>query len=125
MRRKGPILEALGALFRVKRIAAGLTLLRHAGSLEVHLETSSIMKKLVIVSAVLVATGAHAQSSTPPANNARESNDVICRTVVDTGSRLNRSRMCKTRAEWEIYRREARQNVERSQTRRVERAFDG
>lgn len=83
------------------------------------------MKKLVIVSVILIATGAYAQSGTPPADNARASNDVICRTVVDTGSRLNRSRMCKTRAEWEVYRREARQNVERSQTRRVEKAFSG
>jgi hypothetical protein len=79
------------------------------------------MKSLVIVIAILVETAAYAQSEAPATDDGTDANETICRTSTDTGSRLNRTRICRTRAEWEAARRETRQNVERSQTRRVEK----
>jgi hypothetical protein len=45
-------------------------------------------------------------------------NKVICRTVTETGSRLNRTRACHTAAEWEELRRQMKANVERIQNSR-------
>jgi hypothetical protein len=42
-------------------------------------------------------------------------NKVICRTIAEIGSRLNRSRACHTAAEWEDLRRQASGNVEKIQ----------
>jgi hypothetical protein len=41
--------------------------------------------------------------------------------VAQTGSRLSRTRVCMTRAEWAEARRLTRQGTERVQTQRVER----
>jgi hypothetical protein len=51
-------------------------------------------------------------------------NDMICRVTGETGSRLQRSRICKTRAEWEQLRREQRNTIDRAQTRQVNRTVD-
>jgi len=77
------------------------------------------MKKLIVVSALLVATAGFAQTTGPvvvtgPTMN---QNETVCRTVAETGSRLSRSRVCQTRAQWDQQRRDMRQNVEQSQTR--------
>ena len=48
-------------------------------------------------------------------------NQTICRTQRETGSMLNRTRVCKTRVEWEAQRRDVRQTVDRAQTNRVSR----
>ena len=40
---------------------------------------------------------------------------VICRTISETGSRLNRSRACHTAAEWEELRRQTELNIEKIQ----------
>ena len=83
------------------------------------------MKKLVILSAILVTTAGFAQTGTSGSSNpssdsdAAEQNETICRIVTDTGSRLNRSRVCMTRAQWAEHRRETQQNAERTQMRRV------
>ena len=83
------------------------------------------MKKLIVVSGILVATAGYAQNPAPiiveaPSNNP---NQRICMQVAETGSRLSRARVCRTRAQWDQERREMRQNVEQSQTRRVEKQF--
>lgn len=83
------------------------------------------MKKVFVASAIISAIVAVAQTSaqvvvTGPSKNPDE---TVCRTVADTGSRLSRTRVCRTRAEWEQQRRNTEQDVERAQTVRVERAY--
>jgi hypothetical protein len=74
------------------------------------------MFKLVAVSAALIATTAAAQTpaNPPPSSNsqaasasqadatseAEDPNEVICRNVPVVGSRVNRMRVCRSRAEW-------------------------
>jgi len=82
------------------------------------------MIKLIIVGAAMVATAAVAQS--PQASAGGENpNEPVCRVVSETGSRLNRSRVCMTRAQWAAQRRETRENVERSQNTPHERQYGG
>jgi hypothetical protein len=68
------------------------------------------MKSLAIL-ALLLPGAAMAQV---PAGNP---DDMICRVTGETGSRLQRNRTCKTRAEWEQLRREQRSSIDRAQTR--------
>jgi len=77
------------------------------------------MKKVMLVSGILIATAGFAQESGPVVVNAPSNNpnQRICQAVAETGSRLGRARICRTRAEWDQERREARQNVEQSQVR--------
>ncbi len=82
------------------------------------------MKKSLFFCALLVSTAASAQpSSNSTANGAGagtpDPNQQICRNQRETGSMLNRTRICKTRAQWEQDRRETRQNIDRSQTTRI------
>ena len=78
------------------------------------------MKTLLFPGALLAAAAASAQ--TPPAHARQgatyDPNETICRTVSESGSRLNRSRICMTRAEWDQRRREMRQNIDQAQTMR-------
>ena len=46
-------------------------------------------------------------------------NELICRNMRETGSRLNTNRVCMTREQWIQRRREMRQNIDRAQTNRV------
>jgi hypothetical protein len=48
----------------------------------------------------------------------RDPNKRVCRTIFDTGSRLNRSRACHTQAEWEELRRQTKQKIENIQNNR-------
>ena len=75
------------------------------------------MKSLAIL-ALAVSAAAFAQA---PAGNA---DDIICRVTGETGSRLQRSRICKTRAEWEQARREQRTSLDRAQTQQINRTVD-
>ena len=80
------------------------------------------MKKLLFCAALLLSGPAFAQrSASPNGAGARSSdpNEVVCRNIGELGSRLNRSRICKTRAQWEEERRLLRQNVDRAQTNRI------
>jgi len=89
------------------------------------------MKKLLIVCALCIASAAFAQApaqapATDPASTsagaqstaaAADPNETICRNIDTTGTRLGRSRSCKTRAQWESADRQARANAERAQAR--------
>lgn len=82
------------------------------------------MKKSLFFCALLVSTAASAEpSSSPPANgsSAADPNQTICRNQRETGSMLNRTRVCKTRAQWEADRRDTRQTIDRTQTNRINR----
>jgi len=81
--------------------------------------------KIVLFSAALLVSGAAAaqpgsSSASPNGAGARNAdpNETICRNVRETGSMLSRSRICKTRAQWEEDRRTTRQNIDRAQTNR-------
>lgn len=76
------------------------------------------MKSLVIL-ALLVPAAAAAQGSQ------NDPNERICRVTGETGSRLARNRICKTRAEWEELRREQRNTLDRAQTYQINRTVDG
>ncbi|TMJ19229.1 MAG: hypothetical protein E6G92_05360 [Alphaproteobacteria bacterium] len=83
------------------------------------------MKKIVFVSALLASGAAWAQA--PSSGQANESgfdpNELVCRTVDDTGSRLGRQRICMTRQQWVDSRRLTRENTERTQNNRGARQF--
>lgn len=83
------------------------------------------MKKIVFVSALLASSASWAQapSSGQPAADAPDPNEMICRSVEDTGSRLSRSRVCMTRQQWVDSRRTTRENTERTQNNRGARQF--
>ena len=80
------------------------------------------MKKSLFVCALLVSTAASAEpSSSSPANGAgtADPNQMICRNQRETGSMLARTRVCKTRAEWDADRRDNRQSIDRNQATRT------
>jgi hypothetical protein len=84
------------------------------------------MKKTLFVCALLLSGTATAQtSSNASANGAgagaatANPDQMVCRSVRETGSMLGRSRICKTRAQWEADRRDTRQSIDRSQTTRI------
>ncbi|HYJ53363.1 MAG TPA: hypothetical protein VEW04_09330 [Allosphingosinicella sp.] len=78
---------------------------------------------LLAAAAALTAGAAYAQApaagSTTPTADGPDPNEMICRRVQDSGSRLNASRICMTRQQWIDYQREQRADTERSQNRRA------
>ena len=77
------------------------------------------MKKIVFVGALLASSAGWAEApSASQASGAPDPNEMICRSVEDTGSRLSRSRICLTRAQWAEHRRTTRLQVERNQASR-------
>lgn len=74
---------------------------------------------------LLLALGVVLSSATAVMAQApRNPNDVLCRNSGDTGSRLARSRVCMTRAEWAEIRRTSRQAIDRAQTRQFNKTID-
>ena len=82
------------------------------------------MKKYLFCAAVLLSGAASAQPASPSASpngaGARggDPNELICRSIREIGTRLNRTRVCKTRAQWEDERRQLRQSIDNNQTNR-------
>jgi hypothetical protein len=82
------------------------------------------MKKYLFCAAALLSGVASAQPASPSASpngaGARSSdpNELICRNIREVGTRLNRQRICKTRAQWEEERRQMRQSIDQNQTNR-------
>ena len=82
------------------------------------------MKKSLFLFALLVSTGASAQPSSSPSAAgtgaaAPDPNAIVCRNQRETGSMLARTRVCKTRAEWDADRRDNRQSIDRNQATRT------
>ncbi|HEV2865945.1 MAG TPA: hypothetical protein VGX37_05480 [Allosphingosinicella sp.] len=76
------------------------------------------MFKVLTITAALAATAAVAQSPTDAPARSGPSNDpdeMVCVNESVIGSRLNRVRVCRTRAEWAAHRAETRKTVERVQ----------
>ena len=78
------------------------------------------MFKMICAGAALIATAAVAQApnegSTRVAPGNADPNEVICINQDTTGSRVNRTRICRTRQQWTESRQETRKSVERVQT---------
>ena len=82
------------------------------------------MKKIVLVSALLASSAGWAQAPTSgQTSEAPDPNELVCRTVGSTESRLSRQRVCMTRQQWADTRRTTRENTERSQNNRGARQF--
>ena len=82
------------------------------------------MKKSLFFVALFLSSAASAQPASNASANgagagAANPNQMICRNQRETGSMLARTRVCKTRAQWEADRRDTRQTVDRAQTSRV------
>ena len=81
-----------------------------------------MIKAAIAAAIATAATMASAQSS--PTSVARQdgpNNDpsqIICRVENDIGSRLSRTRVCRTRAEWAEHARQVRDRTERAQQQR-------
>ena len=77
------------------------------------------MLKLIGVAAALVATAAVAQApnegTTRNAPGNDDPNEVICVYQNTTGSRVNRTRVCRTRQRWSESRQETRKQIDRVQ----------
>ena len=78
------------------------------------------MKKAALLSALLVSSGAalaqaQAEPETTKVGPNQDPTQIVCRTETEIGSRLNRRRVCRTRAEWAEHQRMYRQHVERAQ----------
>jgi hypothetical protein len=77
------------------------------------------MLKVLSVLAVTIATAAVAHAASEPATTKRgpsnDPNEVVCVSQAQIGTRLNRRRVCRTRAEWAEHQAEHKQEVERAQ----------
>ena len=83
------------------------------------------MKKIVFVSALLAsgASWAQAPSSDQSSGSAVDPNEMVCRNVSSTESRLSRQRVCMTRQQWADSLRQTRENTERTQNNRGARQY--
>ena len=83
------------------------------------------MKKIAILGALLISSGAWAQTPSGGTEHEADLNpsETVCQPVAQTGSRLSRARVCMTRAQWAEQRRLTRQNTERVQSNRGERQY--
>jgi hypothetical protein len=79
------------------------------------------MKILAVLAVTSMSAAALAQAAGPTGGRAGEQ---ICRLNGETGSRLARTRTCKTRAEWAQDRLAQRNMVDRAQTRQLNRTPD-
>ena len=77
------------------------------------------MNKALVIAATLasaVAVAATAQTTAAPADTKEGvENKMVCRTIQEIGSRLNRRRVCRTRLEWDELEMQTRRTVERVQ----------
>ena len=69
---------------------------------------------LVAGSALLIGTAANAAEG----SKHRDPNKKVCRTISETGSRLNKTRACHTQAEWDELRRQTKAKIEHIQNNR-------
>lgn len=66
------------------------------------------MIRTAIIGICTIALAATASTAAPPAQKS-DPNKIVCRTIAQTGSRLNMTRACHTVAEWAELRRQTKQ----------------
>lgn len=72
------------------------------------------MRKIVLACCA-VSLCASAAAAAEHNRRVADPNKKICKTLVETGSRLNRTRVCHSAAEWEDLRGQATRNIEKIQ----------
>jgi hypothetical protein len=82
-----------------------------------------VMKKLILIAALLAPTGVLADSGSN-GTDAKRNSQMICRPIKETGSRLSRKRVCMTREQWAEQKRIMRTDLQQAQTRRNEPQSD-
>jgi hypothetical protein len=73
------------------------------------------MYRLFLAAAAASVCAVSAATAAEHNKRVSDPNRKICRTIAETGSRLNRSRACHTAAEWEDLRRQTELNIEKIQ----------
>ena len=68
--------------------------------------------------ALVSGTAVAGESSKKPAAKT-DPDKIVCRTIGDTGSRLSRSRVCKTNAQWVEMRRQTQETIDHIQNSRA------
>jgi hypothetical protein len=76
-----------------------------------------IVRMIFGLCALSLAAGA-ATASQSSSKAPDDPNKIVCRTVAETGSRLNKTRACHTVAEWAELKRQTRSTVEHIQDSR-------
>jgi hypothetical protein len=67
----------------------------------------------------LLAGMASAASALPHQSHASNPNDLVCKDVPMSGSRLDAKRVCMTRMQWEDMQRDARNTTDKAQRQQV------
>ena len=75
------------------------------------------MKKLAILTALLVSGPAFAADSSDAAG--KKGDKMICRDMGETGSRLAKKRICMTANEWAEHRRNTKADIDKAQTQQI------
>ncbi len=78
-------------------------------------EKRVIIRNLIAAVAVVAIPLAVVGAQEPAPRSSKSSTKKICETNVEIGSRLNRQRRCRTKAEHDEHKAEARQTVDRIQ----------
>ncbi len=81
------------------------------------------MKTLALLAVTLLSAAAASQT-VAPRGEIVDPIARICKADGETGSRLGRTRTCKTRAEWDAQRQDQRATLDRAQTRQLNRTID-
>ncbi len=79
------------------------------------MKKAAILSALLVTSAAAFAQGGSEAPATTKLGPNQDPNQIVCQTQTEIGSRLNRRRVCRTRAEWAEHQRMYRQNIERAQ----------
>jgi hypothetical protein len=78
----------------------------------------------ILVAAIGLSLLAGSAAASEPSNATDKSNKIVCRTESAVGSRLAKTRVCRTLAEWAELRRQTRDTVQGIQDRRPARISD-
>ena len=77
------------------------------------------MNKMLVVAGTLIASAAVAATAqttaAAPESGGSHQERMVCKSIQEIGSRLNRRRVCRTRGEWDEIEQQTRQVVERVQ----------
>ena len=74
------------------------------------------MKHLIMIAALVAPAVAFAA----PDSNAKRGEQMVCRPIKETGSRLSKKKVCMTRDQWIEQKRIMRTDLNQAQTRRNE-----
>ncbi len=72
---------------------------------------------MMILIASLLAASATPPAATPRATAEDDGSRIVCRSMPSTGTRLGRSRVCRTQAEWDQSQKNSARSVHQSQQR--------